>query len=102
MANVGSPLASIWLSPSDRATLEGWISRRNTPPKVVWRARVVTHQFTLILGRSNSSEMPDGGEQLGAFAHLIMITHAVVSFTILEAARSTPTARQPARLKRFH
>jgi transposase len=33
--------ASIWLSPSDRATLEGWISGRNTPQKVVWRARIV-------------------------------------------------------------
>ena len=33
--------ASIWLSPSDRATLEGWVSGRNTPQKVVWRARIV-------------------------------------------------------------
>src|SRR4051812_39201573 len=33
--------ASIWLSPGDRATLEGWISGRNTPQKLVWRARIV-------------------------------------------------------------
>ena len=33
--------ASIRLSPSDRVTLEGWVSGRNTPQKVVWRARIV-------------------------------------------------------------
>ena len=33
--------ACIWLSPSDRSTLEGWISARNTPQKLVWRARIV-------------------------------------------------------------
>lgn len=33
--------ACIWLSPADRATLEGWVSRRNTPQKLVWRARIV-------------------------------------------------------------
>jgi transposase len=33
--------ACIWLSPGDRATLEGWVSGRNTPQKVVWRARIV-------------------------------------------------------------
>lgn len=33
--------ACVWLSPGDRATLEGWISVRNTPQKVVWRARIV-------------------------------------------------------------
>src|SRR6266853_3215427 len=33
--------ACIWLSPADRATLEGWISGRNTPQKLVWRARIV-------------------------------------------------------------
>ena len=33
--------ACIWLSPADRATLEGWVSGRNTPQKVVWRARIV-------------------------------------------------------------
>jgi len=33
--------ASIWLSPADRATLEGWVSDRNTPQKLVWRARIV-------------------------------------------------------------
>ncbi len=32
---------SIWLSPADRATLEGWISGRNTPQELVWRARIV-------------------------------------------------------------
>src|SRR5271168_540163 len=31
----------IWLSPGDRATLEGWISGRNTPQNLVWRARIV-------------------------------------------------------------
>src|SRR5712691_2681387 len=31
----------IWLSPADRARLEGWVSRRNTPQKLVWRARIV-------------------------------------------------------------
>jgi hypothetical protein len=33
--------ACIWLSPADRTTLEGWISGRNTPQKLVWRARIV-------------------------------------------------------------
>src|SRR5438105_15905527 len=33
--------ACIWLSPADRATLEGWVSDRNTPQKLVWRARIV-------------------------------------------------------------
>src|SRR5260370_25968636 len=33
--------ACIWLSPADRATLEGWVSGRNTPQKLVWRARIV-------------------------------------------------------------
>jgi transposase len=33
--------ACIWLSPEDRATLEGWISGRNTPQKLVWRGRIV-------------------------------------------------------------
>jgi transposase len=33
--------ACIWLAPADRAMLEGWVSRRNTPQKVVWRARIV-------------------------------------------------------------
>ena len=33
--------ASIWLSPADRATLGEWVSGRNTPQKVVWRARIV-------------------------------------------------------------
>ncbi len=33
--------ARIWLSPGDRATLEGWVSGRNTPQKLVWRARIV-------------------------------------------------------------
>ena len=33
--------ACIWLSPEDRATLEGWVADRNTPQKVVWRARIV-------------------------------------------------------------
>ena len=31
----------IWLSPADRATVEGWISARNTPQKLVWRSRIV-------------------------------------------------------------
>lgn len=33
--------ASIWLSPTDRATLEGWVADRNTPQKLVWRSRIV-------------------------------------------------------------
>jgi transposase len=33
--------ACIWLSPEDRAALEGWVADRNTPQKVVWRARIV-------------------------------------------------------------
>jgi hypothetical protein len=33
--------ACIWLSPADRATLEGWVNGRNTPQKLVWRARIV-------------------------------------------------------------
>lgn len=31
----------IWLSPADRAELEGWVAGRNTPQKLVWRARIV-------------------------------------------------------------
>ena len=31
----------IWLSPEDRARLEGWVADRNTPQKLVWRARIV-------------------------------------------------------------
>ncbi len=34
-------LACVWVSPADRATLEGWISSRNTPQKPVWRSRIV-------------------------------------------------------------
>ena len=33
--------ACIWLSPADRARLEEWVSGRNTPQKLVWRARIV-------------------------------------------------------------
>src|SRR5688500_10071865 len=33
--------ACIWLSPMDRATLDGWVADRNTPQKLVWRARIV-------------------------------------------------------------
>jgi transposase len=33
--------ACIWLSPADRVTLERWVSGRNTPQKLVWRARIV-------------------------------------------------------------
>ena len=31
----------VWLSPKDRARLEGWVAGRNTPQKLVWRARIV-------------------------------------------------------------
>jgi hypothetical protein len=31
----------IWLSPGDRAALAGWVAGRNTPQKLVWRARIV-------------------------------------------------------------
>ncbi len=30
-----------WLSPSDRVELAGWVAGRNTPQKLVWRARIV-------------------------------------------------------------
>ena len=33
--------SSIKLSPEDRARLEGWVLDRNTPQKLVWRARIV-------------------------------------------------------------
>jgi len=33
--------ACIWLSAGDRATLERWVWDRNTPQKMVWRARIV-------------------------------------------------------------
>jgi hypothetical protein len=33
--------SSIWLSPEDRAELERWVADRNTPQKLVWRARIV-------------------------------------------------------------
>ena len=33
--------SSIQLSPEDRARLEGWVADRNTPQKLVWRARIV-------------------------------------------------------------
>ena len=33
--------ACVWLSAANRATLEGWVSDRNTPQKLVWRARIV-------------------------------------------------------------
>jgi transposase len=31
----------IWLSPEDRVRLAGWVAGRNTPQKLVWRARIV-------------------------------------------------------------
>src|SRR5258708_37092130 len=33
--------ACIWLSPEDRATLEGWVAYSNTPQKLVGRSRIV-------------------------------------------------------------
>ena len=33
--------ASIWLSSEDRARLDGWVAARNTPQKLVWRARII-------------------------------------------------------------
>jgi transposase len=33
--------ACLWLSPADRAELEAWVAGRNTPQKLVWRARIV-------------------------------------------------------------
>jgi transposase len=33
--------SNITLSPEDRARLEGWVSGRNTPQKLVWRGRIV-------------------------------------------------------------
>ena len=32
---------NIHLSPEDQARLEGWVAGRNTPQKLVWRARIV-------------------------------------------------------------
>ncbi len=40
-AGMSKTEACIWLSPADRATLEGWVCGRNTPQKLVWRARIV-------------------------------------------------------------
>jgi transposase len=31
----------IWLAPGDRAELAAWVASRNTPQKLVWRARIV-------------------------------------------------------------
>jgi len=31
----------IWVSPGDRAALDGWVADRNSPQKLVWRARIV-------------------------------------------------------------
>ena len=31
----------VWLSPSDRVELASWVAGRNTPQKLVWRARIV-------------------------------------------------------------
>jgi len=31
----------VQLSSEDRAELEGWVAGRNTPQKLVWRARIV-------------------------------------------------------------
>ena len=33
--------ACVWLSAADRATLQGWVSDRNTAQKLVWRSRIV-------------------------------------------------------------
>ena len=33
--------SGILLSTEDRARLEGWVAGRNTPQKLVWRARIV-------------------------------------------------------------
>jgi transposase len=33
--------ANIRLSPEDRVRLDGWVADRNTPQKLVWRARIV-------------------------------------------------------------
>ena len=33
--------ARIQLSPEDRARLDGWVAGRNTPQKLVWRARII-------------------------------------------------------------
>src|SRR5271165_7119585 len=31
----------LWLSPEERVQVEGWVADRNTPQKLVWRARIV-------------------------------------------------------------
>jgi transposase len=33
--------ACLWLSRADRSALEEWVSGRNTPQKLVWRARII-------------------------------------------------------------
>src|SRR5438128_657982 len=53
----------IWLSPADRAELEGWVADRNTPQKLVWRSRIVllsaagvgTMSITRAVGKSKPS-----------------------------------------------
>lgn len=50
----------IWLSPVDRAALGGWVADRNTPQKLVWRARIVlmsapgTETMTVVRGLGKS------------------------------------------------
>ena len=46
----------IWLSPEDRAELEGWVADRNTPQKLVWRSRIVgTMSIMRTVGKSKPS-----------------------------------------------
>src|SRR6516162_8448415 len=53
----------IWLSPEDRAELEGWVADRNTPQKLVWRSRIVllsaagngTMSIMRVVGKSKPS-----------------------------------------------
>ena len=62
--------ANIQLSPEDRARLEGWVAGRNTPQKLVWRARIVLMWghgagVTAIVGRP---KRPRGRPIAGAIA----------------------------------
>jgi hypothetical protein len=42
--------ACIWLSPGDRATLEGWVSGRNTPQKVLSQNCALVPAAHMIVG----------------------------------------------------
>ena len=49
----------IWLSPEDRARLEGWVAGRKTPQKLVWRARIVLMWSQRAALRNHSGDRQD-------------------------------------------